>query len=388
MTNKTAETLSGIVRKVKLRGLYTDNQWPIRLQQLVTALLRRDSGLGNAFVDLPVPCCPEDLVLLNAFPVDVQANAKKKMREHLFAADVKDWSIPILRYATQNGFDEAFASQIRNAASDPRCQTVATELLSAQGRELDYPLFLAAMESGDHNQWTAGWKGISTLPVADPIREQKAFAPVVSSVINSAIGLPRSGVLQRARLIATKLDSTRAAPVGEQWSEWETFFQSTLDQDSFAKLVRPKVTIDWKAMVKQANQIPGDSQLGQTLYQEKCGLCHGGQSSLGPSLLGVTKRFSRDDLARSIFEPSKDISDRYRAIRVLTVDGEIFTGMIVYTAADGTTLQTGTGAIVRINQADIEDRAYSTESLMPAGILDDKSPQDLSNLFAYLSTMQ
>ena len=131
----------------------------------------------------------------------------------------------------------------------------------------------------------------------------------------------------------------------------------------------------------------GDAKRGQILYQEKCALCHGGQSSLGPSLVGVAKRFSRDDLAKAIFEPSRDISDRYKSIRVLTVDGEIFTGMIVYNAADGTTLQTATGTIVRINQEDIEDKAYATESLMPSGLLDEKSPAEVADLYAYLGTL-
>ena len=98
----------------------------------------------------------------------------------------------------------------------------------------------------------------------------------------------------------------------------------------------------------------------------------------------MAKRFSREDLAKAIFEPSRDISERYRAIRVLTIDDEIYTGMIVYNAADGTTLQTATGSIVRINQDNIQDKGYSTESLMPSGLLDDKSPQDVANLFAYL----
>ena len=80
MTTMTAQALAGIIRKVKQRGLYTDNQWPIRLQQLVAALLKRDANLGAAFVDLPLPCCPEDLALLSAFPIDVQANARSKMK--------------------------------------------------------------------------------------------------------------------------------------------------------------------------------------------------------------------------------------------------------------------------------------------------------------------
>jgi len=61
---------------------------------------------------------------------------------------------------------------------------------------------------------------------------------------------------------------------------------------------------------------------------------------------------------------------------------------VIYNAADGVTLQAADGSILRINQDTITEKAYSTESLMPNGLLDDKSPQEVADLFAYLSTLQ
>ena len=385
MSYQTASALAGVVRKVKVRGLYTDNQWPIRLQQLVTALGRRDSSLGAAFVDLPVPCCPEDLVLLKSFPLNIQAAARKKMREHLLATEPKEWSIPILRFACQNGIDGDLAKAIRASSVVASLRPTATDLLSTIPNESDYDLFLTALESNDHNQWPAGWKGLNALKLGAAQREWVTLAPVVSTVINTPSTLPRAAVLARARAVAGVLKFNNP-PVGEQWKDWEPFFQATLDAESFAKLSRPQTTFDWRTLQMAANAIAGDAKRGQAHYQAKCALCHGGQSSLGPSLVGVTRRFSRDDLSKAIFEPSRDISDRYRSIRVLTVDGEIFSGMIVYNAADGTTLQTATADIVRINQESIEDKAYSTESLMPSGLLNDKSPAEVADLYAYLAT--
>jgi putative heme-binding domain-containing protein len=385
-SRKVADALSGIVRKVKSRGLYTDNQWPIRLQQLVNALLKRDSGLGKAFVELPIPCCPEDIVLLSSFPPNIQADARKKMRAHLIDTPAAEWPIAVLRYASQSGIDDVFAKSIREAASILSMRSVATELLSSIGKVEDYELFLTGLENTDRNQWPVAWKGLNSLPILEPEREFKAVAPVVSSILNSASSIPREAVLGRVRSIAAKLGYLRL-PTTESWADWEQFFKTTLDAESFANLYRPQSSVDWRGLVLTANTMVGDPQRGRIMYQEKCGLCHGGQSALGPSLSGVTKRFSRDDLSKAVFEPSRDIPDRYRSIRVLTLDGEIFTGMIIYNAADGTTLQTATGTVIRINQDNIEDKAYSTESLMPSGLLDDKSPTEIADLFAYLSTL-
>lgn len=387
MTRQTASALAGIVRKVKTRGLYTDNQWPFRLQQLVAALLRRDPGLAAAFVELPVPCCPEDLVLVNAFPLDVQASARRKMRDHLVSSPPTEWSIAIMRYASQAGMDDTLAKAIRNAADLAILRPVAIDLLSADPQPADYDLFVTSLESQDRNQWPAGWKGLSGLPITDPSREWTAIAPSVAAVINSNSALTKATVLTRARSIASKLQFVEA-PTGDSWKDWEPFLKETLVDSVFESLSRPQTSVDWQALLQASSSLTGDSKHGQIVYQEKCALCHGGQSSLGPSLAGVAMRFSRADLSKAIFEPSRDISDRFRSIRVLTTDGEIFTGMIVYNAADGTTLQTATGSIVRINQEDIEDKGYSTESLMPSGLLDEKSPADVADLFAYLSTLK
>ncbi len=387
MTHRAASALAGIVRKVKTRGLYTDNQWPIRLQQLVAALLRRDAGLGVAFVDLPVPCCPEDLVLLSAFPLDVQVSARKKMRGHLLKSEPAEWSVPILRFAAQVGIDSEFAKAIRKSiVVVASLRPAAADLLSANPIESDYELFLSELENNDRNRWTSGWKGLSALPIKDAQREWRILASAASVTINTSSTLPRAAVLARTRATAGKLNFKSPPPAGEEWRDWESYFAENLDAESFSKLMLPQTTFDWRALQVAANALSGDSKKGQILYQEKCALCHGGQSSLGPSLVGVAKRFSREDLARAIFEPSRDIPDRYKSIRVLTVDGEIFTGMLVYNAADGITMQTATGAIVRINQESIEDKAYSTESLMPTGLLHDKSPAEVADLYAHLGT--
>ncbi|MCS7271145.1 MAG: c-type cytochrome, partial [Gemmataceae bacterium] len=64
----------------------------------------------------------------------------------------------------------------------------------------------------------------------------------------------------------------------------------------------------------------------------KCFACHrfdneGG--SVGPDLTGVVGRFSPRDLLESILEPSKEISDQYQAVEILTKDERVVIGRIV-----------------------------------------------------------
>ena len=111
-------------------------------------------------------------------------------------------------------------------------------------------------------------------------------------------------------------------------------------------------------------------------------------SGLGPDLRGVASRFSRDDLFTAIIEPSRDVSPRYRTTLVATDDGKVYQGSIIYEAVDSLILQTGADAVIRITNSQIVERRPSEKSLMPAGMLDKLSDQDITDLYAYLKGLR
>lgn len=383
----TASGLANIIGKVKSRGLYTDNQWPTRLKQLVQSLSSRDAKFGEAYVALAPPNSSEDLVLVSAFPNDLQSSIKQKIREHLKITPVQQWSVPIVKYALTGSIDDGFRNLLQQATSEESLRSTCLDILASEPKESDYDIYLSAVESSDRTLWPAAWKGIASMDLLDPQRELGAMAKLVSASLNTNVSLPRPAVLKRARSLAAQTQKP-SPPSSEKWDDWDQYYRSNLTEQQCKELIPPSNRIDTNTALQSIQNLVGNAANGKSLYQTKCGLCHGGQSSLGPSLVGVAKRFSREDLAKAIYEPSRDVSDRYRAVRVLTVDDEILTGMVIYNAADGVTLQAADGSILRINQDTITEKAYSTESLMPNGLLDDKSPQEVADLFAYLSTLQ
>jgi putative heme-binding domain-containing protein len=118
-----------------------------------------------------------------------------------------------------------------------------------------------------------------------------------------------------------------------------------------------------------------------------CASCHSGSQALGPDLVGVAGRFSRADLFTAILQPSKDVSPRYRTTLVSTADGKIYQGLIIYEAVDSLILQTGPGTTVRLTDRQITDKQQTVRSLMPAGLLDRASDQEISDLYAYLRSL-
>jgi putative heme-binding domain-containing protein len=132
----------------------------------------------------------------------------------------------------------------------------------------------------------------------------------------------------------------------------------------------------------------GDATRGRTAFTKAtCAACHDGGSAVGPSLLGISKRFGRDDLLTAILQPSKDVSPRYRPTRVLTTDDKAYTGIIVYEATDGVILQTGADSTVRIAGANIASMKQVEVSLMPTGLIDKLTDVEIADLLSYLATL-
>jgi putative heme-binding domain-containing protein len=171
----------------------------------------------------------------------------------------------------------------------------------------------------------------------------------------------------------------------EKWTEWatekypdEAGRQLGLGGADLAGLKNRLAKVAWDK---------GDIERGKKLYTARgCAQCHGAGSGLGPDLAGVTGRFSRDDLFVAIALPNRDVSPRYQTTLIETKEGKVYTGMIVYEAADGLLLRNGVNQTFRIETRDIESRRSLATSLMPEGLLKDLSDGDLADLYAHLAT--
>jgi putative heme-binding domain-containing protein len=133
----------------------------------------------------------------------------------------------------------------------------------------------------------------------------------------------------------------------------------------------------------------GDPERGARLFERhSCSRCHGGRRALGPDLAGVARRFSREDLFLSIWDPDRDVSPRYQATMVSTHSGHSYTGVVIYQAVDGVTLRDPLNQTIRIEAEEIAAQQRVATSLMPQGLLDDFDPRDYADLYAYLEQLQ
>ncbi len=108
----------------------------------------------------------------------------------------------------------------------------------------------------------------------------------------------------------------------------------------------------------------------------------------GPELGDVLKRYKNDraEVLRQILEPSLVIADRYRNYQFELKDGDEFPGMIMKEEGETLTVHTGpSDALIRsVKKSDIKKRELQNSSLMPLGLLNLLTKDQILDLLAYL----
>lgn len=122
----------------------------------------------------------------------------------------------------------------------------------------------------------------------------------------------------------------------------------------------------------------------------QCLACHkfgndGG--SVGPDLTGISGRFNRRDILESTIDPSKVISDQYRSLIVKTKD-DTLSGLVAEETADNLVLITEPIAQTKtmISKKDITTREPSKISIMPTGLLNTITQDEILDLLAYIES--
>ena len=130
----------------------------------------------------------------------------------------------------------------------------------------------------------------------------------------------------------------------------------------------------------------GSIERGKPLFMKHCGTCHRlfeEGHRIGPGLTSEN-RADRAALLANTVDPSSVVKRDYLAYVVTTTAGQVLTGLLADQDAASVTLLDAKNMPHRIARPDIESLNTSPLSLMPDGLLEKLTPQQLSDLFAYL----
>ena len=110
---------------------------------------------------------------------------------------------------------------------------------------------------------------------------------------------------------------------------------------------------------------------------------------IGPDLTGVARRFSVHDTLEAVVDPSKTIPHEFQASVILTTDGKVVVGEIVNLSAKGMSVRTDAlspSALTIIKHDNVDEITPSKTSMMPEGLLETLSQDEIVELLAYLAT--
>ena len=121
-----------------------------------------------------------------------------------------------------------------------------------------------------------------------------------------------------------------------------------------------------------------------------CYVCHrfkGEGGAVGPDLSAAGGKFSAYDLLEAIIDPGKEISDQYGATNFKMKDGSVISGRIMNLSEDRYQVNTdmmnpSSNTLVDVN--DLASIEPSRISMMPAGLINTMSKDDVFDLLAYL----
>jgi len=121
----------------------------------------------------------------------------------------------------------------------------------------------------------------------------------------------------------------------------------------------------------------------------RCALCHtvdGRGTAVGPDLSDVGAKYAREEILASILEPSARLLEGYESWTLRTVDGLLHSGQVLREEDGRIELALADGTRETLWEEDVEERAKSSVSLMPDGLVHAMSPEELRDLVAWLAS--
>ncbi len=358
-----------------------DRHWPIRVAEIAQTLGQVAPDLAPVILEAPKFGRPEDILFVQPLNLDRKVAARK----FLTAAE-KDknyaWTPAVVELLAVLPPKET-AKLLRELWDRPGLEDTVTRLLAVQPDAIDRVKFVVGLKSLDPDLVGISARALTLLA---PDAKGEVYVQSVKALRRFPDEKPNAAVRTELVALLQKYSGEKIGADAKAWSAWAVKHDPTTEKPLNASdgFDAPA----WGNRLAGVEWAKGDAARGRVAFTKAtCVACHDGGSAVGPSLLGIAKRFGRDDLLTAILQPSKDVPPRYRPTRVVTIDDKAYTGIIVYEATDSVILQTGADTTVRIAGADIASKKPVEVSLMPAGLIDKLSDAEIADLLTYLATL-
>ena len=141
-------------------------------------------------------------------------------------------------------------------------------------------------------------------------------------------------------------------------------------------------------------KMPGDAAHGKELFAQQatsCVTCHRiGELGVdfAPALSEIGTKLGKEALYEAIIDPNAGIAMGFETTMLTLKDGNAAVGIVRSETADGLALAMPQGLVVKYAKGEIATRAKLPTSMMPSGLNQALTEQDLVDLVTYLSGLK
>lgn len=305
----------------------------------------------------------------------------------------------------------AFLDQLPKAVADRTAQALAGFAGTAENADADPAARRDAIRLLAHAPWEAAADSLSRLLVEEPdqalrIAAAQALAARIEPEVADRLLEPwrsltpavrrevaqgmvarsdRAGVLldamEQGILAPRDLDANQSRrlrdhPTPEIRDRARSLLASSLPAERAAVLENYRAAIE----------MPADPHRGREVFRRLCTTCHRLEDQgvvVGPDI-GDTRTRTKAALLSDILNPNEAIDANYVSYTVATVDGQVLGGLIASETASALTLLRAEGQTETILKQEIDEIQSDGVSLMPEGIEQDLTVQEMADLLDYL----
>ncbi|WP_149276577.1 DUF7133 domain-containing protein [Pareuzebyella sediminis] len=136
-------------------------------------------------------------------------------------------------------------------------------------------------------------------------------------------------------------------------------------------------------------KIKGDAAKGAELFNSQgCVACHSLKTDevmKGPFMGQVGSIMNKEQIAESILKPNASISQGFSTVQISTKGGENYVGFVTSESADDLTIRNIVGTATDLKKSDIAERKELETSMMPSGLANSLSFEEMASLVTFLS---
>jgi len=245
----------------------------------------------------------------------------------------------------------------------------------------------------------AVWAEVGLLTLS----QQKKLSPEVESTVTSSLEAGWNDPARQVQLLsAARIVNDRQLEdkVRELLDSKSSEVAAAADQVAKAwnlkaqmiKPTGPKVaTIDPQEVIKMVVGMEGNKARGEQLFAKlACNKCHTvdpNETPRGPYLPQVAKTYKRDQLTEAVVLPSKSLAQGFVTNIFQMEDGRLLSGFITFEGPEKIVIRDNQGNEITLNPDEILGQKKDDISIMPVGLANEVTVQELADLVTYLESL-